>query len=145
MGAAPGRLVLRADAVFDVAIGALLALSTWDGLYDALDLPKPNPALLAQLGGIGIAALGYLLWLAGADAALRRPVATAAALANGAAAATIALWLIFKGGDDLYIGDGGVALLAAVAVALAAFAVAEARIAAEWRNRRGGVPPRSDL
>jgi hypothetical protein len=122
------RLVLRLDAVFAGVVGIVLALSTWDGLYDALLLPKPSPALLAQVGGIAIAAFAYLLWLAGDSEPLRRPVATAAAAANGGAAVAIGLWLVLREEFDLMIESGGIVVLAVAAVVLAGFALAEAAI-----------------
>ena len=129
MGAGGGRLVLRLDAAFDAVVGVVLVLSTWDGLYDAVTLPKPNPALLAQLGGIALVALSYLLWLAADSAALRRPVALAAAAANAGSALTIGLWLVLRGEEDLLIDSGGIVLLAVVAIVLAGFAVAQAMVA----------------
>lgn len=129
MGAGRGRLVLRLDAAFHAVVGVVLVLSTWDGLYDAVALPKPNPALLAQLGGIALVTFAYLLWLAGDVAALRRPVALASASANAGSAVTIGLWLVLRGEEDLLIDSGGMVLLGVVAVVLAGFAIAQALVA----------------
>ena len=124
-----GQAVLRTAAVVHVLAGVLLVLSTWDGLYDALELPKPVPALLAQLGGLALLPVAYLLWLAAADRALTRPVAVATGMANGAGAVVITLWLAFRGQEDLEVGSSGIAILAVVAAALAALAIAELAVA----------------
>ena len=39
------------DAVYSAATGVVLALGTWDGLYDALDLPQGKPAIFTQVAG----------------------------------------------------------------------------------------------
>jgi hypothetical protein len=57
-------LVLRANAVVVVLAGLALVLTTWDRLYDALDLPNPGAAPYAQTGGVFTIAFGYLLWIA---------------------------------------------------------------------------------
>ena len=127
--------ILRADAIFDLGVAVLLVLDTWDGLYDALDLPQALPALFAQIGGVALAALGWLLWVAPRSAELTRLVATAAAGANAAAAGVIAAWLIFRDpSDDLGIDTLGTVLLIGAAVVLAAFALLEARLAGPPRR-----------
>ena len=117
--------VLRADAVFDLAMGVLLLAATWTRLYAVLDLPHPTPELFTQIAGALLLAFSYLLWLAPA-AALTRPVAVAAAAANALASVTIVVWLL---ASDLGVGALGTVLLALVALALAVFAVAETLIA----------------
>ena len=76
------RLVLRANAVLVVLAGLTLILTTWDRLYDALDLPNPGVAVYAQAGGVFTIAFGYLLWIAPRDERLLRPIAAASAAAN---------------------------------------------------------------
>ena len=119
-------VVLRADAVLDVALGALLLLAPWNALYESLDLPQADPALYAQVAGGLLVAFGYLLWIAPRETHLTRGVAAAAALANAAGTVVLAAWLLL---GDLGLGALGVTLLAALAVALAAFAAAEALVA----------------
>ena len=119
-------VVLRADAVLDVALGALLLLATWDALYDAVDLPRADPALYAQVAGGLLVAFGYLLWIAPRESHLTRGVAAAAAVANAAGAVILAAWLLV---GELDVGALGTALLAVLAVFLALFAVAEALVA----------------
>ena len=133
------RLVLGLGAVLDLLLAFVLVLSTWDGLYDTLDLPKPNPALVAQLGGFALGALAWLLWLARRNAALQRPITAAAAATNAAASVTIGFWLVTRDEPDLRVGSGGIVLLAVVAVVVAAAAIAEALVAA-----RAPAPLRRD-
>jgi len=55
------RTVLRTDAVVDLLVGVLFILGTWDGLYEALDLPQGVPAIFVQVGGALSIAWAYLL------------------------------------------------------------------------------------
>jgi hypothetical protein len=128
--------VLRVHAVVTLALGALLVADSWDGLYEWLALPQALPALLAQVGGVFLVAFAYLLWRsAAATVELRRTVATAAAGANGAAAAIIVLWLIIRGKADLavttqgIVDTQGIVELIVAALVLAAFALGEAAVA----------------
>ncbi len=128
--------VLRVHAIVTLALGALLVADSWDGLYEWLALPQALPALLTQLGGVFLVAFAYLLWrAAAAPGELRRTVATAAAVANGAAAVIIALWLIVRGKADLavttqgIVDTQGIVELIVAAVVLSAFALAEALVA----------------
>ena len=119
-------LVLRANAVADFVAGAVLLSSTWNDLLDTLDLPQAHPALLVQIGGAALWGFAYLLWVAPGDAALTRHVSLAAAVGDGLAALVIAAWLIF---EDPGVGTQGDVELVVIAVLMAAFAVAKARIA----------------
>src|SRR3954451_18213565 len=134
--------VLRVHAVVTMALGLLLVADSWDGLYEWLALPQALPALLAQLGGVFLVALAYLLWrAAAATVELRRTVATAAAGANGAAAVIIALWLIIRGKADLavttqgIVDTQGIVELIVAAVVLGAFALAEALVSRQPDDR----------
>ena len=91
-----GGATFRVTAVVSALLGALLILGTWDGLYSRLDLPQALPALGPQIGGVALLALAFLLWSAGSNLALRRPVAIAGALFYLGSAGVIAAWLIFK-------------------------------------------------
>ena len=117
--------ILRADAVFDVVVAVVLLFGTWDGLYETLNLPQARPALLVQLGGATVLGLAYLLWVAGDDERLRRPVALGAAIANGLSAVLILIWLLFR---DLGLETTGTVLLFVVAAVLAGFAAVQAQI-----------------
>lgn len=117
---------MRANAVFDLAVGLLLLSGTWDGLFDALDLPRATPPLFAQVGGAALVAFAYLLWTSVEGGVLQRRVAAAAAGANALSAAVIVVWLINGG---LGIDALGKTLLVLAAVLLGLFAAAQARIA----------------
>ena len=117
--------VLRSDAVALGAFGALLLLSPWDALYDALGLPRASPELWTQLAAVLLLAFAYLLWIAPRDAKLTQAVALAAAAANLAGAAVIVVWLVRGIETD---GPGAVVLVLVAAVA-AAYGAVEAWIA----------------
>ena len=117
--------LLRTAAVATLVLGAFLLLGSWDGLYDALDLPQGLPALSSQLGGIALVALAYLLWAAASRPELVGPAAITGVIADGGAAAVIAGWLIFRDPrDDLGIDTLGTWILCVTLVVLAASAVA---------------------
>ena len=124
-----GGATFRASAVVSALLGALLILGTWDGLYSRLDLPQALPALGPQIGGVALLALAFLLWSAGSNLALRRPVAIAGALFYLGSAGVIAAWLIFKDKVDLEIGDRGWVTLIVAAVVLAVLGGSLARAA----------------
>ena len=124
-----GGATFRVAAVVSALLGALLILGTWDGLYSRLDLPQALPALGPQIGGVALLALAFLLWSAGSNFALRRPVAIAGALFYLGSAGVIAAWLIFKDKVDLGIGDRGWVTLIVAAVVVALLGVALARAA----------------
>lgn len=126
MRAGQARRVLRADALFDLGLGALLLVAGWEGLYDALGLPPARPAIFAVLAGVLLVGFAYLLWVAPDYTVLGRRVAEAAAIVNGVSAAAVLLWLASgpAGIDPL-----GVVIMLLVAGALAVFAGLEARIA----------------
>ena len=130
--------VLRLDAVGTAALGVLLILGTWDALYEALDLPHLGPALLAQLGGAGLLGLAYLLWIAPRSPEMARAVALVAAVVNGLAAVIIALWLIVRTPEEMYIETQGFVELLAVAVVLAILAGAQARVASAVSSQASG-------
>jgi hypothetical protein len=130
MTATQARQVLRANAVFDLAAGLLLLTGTWDGLWDALDLPQGQPALFVQVGGAALLGWAYVLWRAADEPPLRTPVALAAAVADGLAALVVLIWLVTgELPDD--VDALGTILLIALVVVLGAFAVLKARIATE--------------
>lgn len=120
------RTVLRADAILYALFGVLLLAASWEALFDALDLPHPQPALWTQIAGTLLLALAYLLWISPRDVRLAHAVALAAAFANAVAAVVVVAWLAF---GELDVGALGTALLALIALACAAFAIAEGMIA----------------
>jgi hypothetical protein len=91
--AAQLRIVFWIDAIYSALIGVLFLSGTWDGLYDALDLPQGKPAVLVQAGGAVLLGVAYLLWLATRTPALMLPLARASALMNGLSAGVVIAWL----------------------------------------------------
>lgn len=134
------KLVFRADAAFDALGGVLLLLGTWDALYMALQLPQAKPAVFVQLGGAVLIGFAVVLSAAGGDRALHRPVARAAAVANGLGALVLVAWFVLEGPNT---GPVGTLLLLVVTVLLALFALAQARIATAGRSPARGRPGRS--
>ena len=124
-----GGATFRVSAVVSALLGALLILGTWDGLYGRLDLPQALPALGPQIGGVALLALAFLLWSAGSNLPLRRPVAIAGALFYLGSAGVIPAWMIFKDKVDLEIGDRGWVTLIVAAVVLAVLGGSLARAA----------------
>src|SRR5919198_1307125 len=113
------RTVFWVDAVYSTVMALLLLAGTWDGLYDALDLPQARPAIFVQAGGAALWGVAYLLWLATRTWALMLPLARASALMNAIAAAALITWLIHGG---LGIGTLGKVELITVAALMAVFA-----------------------
>ena len=117
MADARAGAVMRVSAVVHGLVGVVLALATWDGLYDAFDLPQPLPAVMAQLGGIAVIALAYLLWMAASNPTLTAPVARAGGATDLLWAVVLGLWLVFRDQNDLRVGDAGIVVLVVAAVA----------------------------
>ena len=120
------RTLIRVDAVFDFLAGLLLLLAPWDALWRALDLPRAQPELWAQLAGGLLIGFAYLLWLAPRSSQLLPPVALTGAVANAVGVVLIVAWLA---SGDLDVGSLGESLLAAFAALLAVFAVGEGYVA----------------
>jgi hypothetical protein len=114
------QVVLLVDAAYSVAVGVILLAGTWDGLWDALDLPQGRPALFVQIGGALMCGIAYLQWLAARTSSLMVPVARASALINALSAVVIVVWLI---AGELDIGTLGTVLLIAAAALSVAFTV----------------------
>jgi hypothetical protein len=112
------RVVFWVDAVYSAITGLLFLSGTWDGLYDALDLPQARPAIFVQSGGAVLLGVAYLLWLGTRTPALMLPLARASAIMNGLAGAGIVAWLIHGG---LHIGTLGKVELVAAAAAMGVF------------------------
>jgi hypothetical protein len=120
MTAARLRVVFLFDTVYSTAIGVLFLAGTWDGLYNALDLPQGQPAIFVQVGGALLWAFAYLLWLASRTPALMLPVARASAFGNAISTVILVVWLIH---GKLGIDTLGTAILIANAAITAALAL----------------------
>jgi hypothetical protein len=123
-----GSSILRLAAAVALLIGVLFLVASWDGLYDALDLPQPIPALAAQIGGAALLGLAYLLWTSATRPELAGVAAGTGAIAQGAGALVIAAWLIFRDDEDLGIDTLGTVILIVTAIVLALLAVAQIRL-----------------
>ena len=113
-------MVFWVDAVYSALTGFLFLAGSWNGLYDALDLPRGKPAIFVQAGGAVLWGVAYLLWLGTRTVALMLPLARASAIMNALAAVVIVVWLIH---DELGIGTLGKVLLIATAALMSVFAV----------------------
>jgi hypothetical protein len=120
MGADQLRIVFWIDAILSAGVGLLLLAGTWDGLYDALDLPRARPAMFVQIGGAGLWGAAYLFWLGTRTPALMLPLARAGAIMNGLGAGVLIVWLI----RGLGIGTLGKVELISAAVVMAALTAA---------------------
>ncbi len=129
MDSSPASSTLRAAAAASLVLALYLLLSSWDGLYETLELPQGLPALTAQIGGAGMLGLAYLLWAAAPRPEVAPLAARAGAIAHGAAALIIAGWLIFRDKPDIGVQTAGIVILAVAAVALGGLALAQARVA----------------
>lgn len=116
------RVLLRVDAAVNAAAGLLLLSASWGDLYQALDLPVARPAVYAQMAGVLLLGLAYLLWVSPVHRGMTRPVGTMAAAVNVAGAGLIVAWLTVGGlhpepvGRVLLIGFAAVLIVLAVAV-----------------------------
>ena len=92
-------LVLRVDALSNAALAVFLLAATWDGLYEFLGLPVPEPPFYAQLLGAALVAFAILEWaLAGSPAEARSRSRRRSG--STIAAVVLAVWLLF-GDTDL--------------------------------------------
>jgi hypothetical protein len=113
------RTLLRLDAIFEIALGTLLALAWPLGWFDLAGWEGWPAAVI----GLLLIAVGAVLWVAPADA----PTLRLLALANAGGALLFAVWLaVFWDSFDA----AGALLVLIVIAALAALAAAEWRAAA---------------
>jgi hypothetical protein len=116
------RLLLRVDGVFETVLGALLVLSPATGLLSALNLPNPATETVVVVFGLLLLPLLPILWLA--SRAPQRRLVLMLAVANGAGALILAVWvLVWNGAFD----PTGAAFVLGVAGILAILAALEAR------------------
>jgi hypothetical protein len=114
---------MRLDALCDASLAVFLLAATWDGLYDFLGLPLPDPPFYAQLLGVALLALAILEWgLAGRPG--QREVALGVAVGSALGALVLAIWLV-RG--ETGAEDRGIVILVFVAAFLALEAALHAR------------------
>jgi hypothetical protein len=108
-------MLVRADALFEGALGLVLLLGVSTGALDGGDFPAPvGPVVLLAAGWVLLALCG-LIWVG-------RLGMRALAVGNGASAAAGLLWLLFADG---WSTAGGVLVAITVAV-LAGLAAVQA-------------------
>ena len=112
------RALFLVNAAYSVGLAGLLLAGTWDGLWEALDLPQAHPALFVQIGGALLCGIAYLFWLAARTPSLMLPLARASALMDALSVVVIVVWLI---AGDLDTGTLGTVLLILAAAVGAAF------------------------
>jgi hypothetical protein len=127
-GQAPIRLVLRIDALFELALGLVLAASPVTGLHDALQLPNAVSAPVVIGFGLLLLPIAAMVWSAArAEAPSEGFLALLAALNVGGALLAL-VWVVL--GRDSF-GAAGIVAVLAVALALAVLGVVEA---VYWRS-----------
>jgi hypothetical protein len=120
----PVRTVLRADALFDAVMGALLLLSPSRDLFESLGLPDARPEIFTQMLGGLLLCFALLLWEAPGNRHMEHHIGRAACIANALGTLVLVLWLT---SGELDIPAKGDVLLWAVTAVLAAFAALEFR------------------
>jgi hypothetical protein len=113
-------LVLRVDAVSNGSLALFLLAASWDGAYEALGLPPPEPAWYAQLLGAVLVAFALVEWTL-AGTAGERSITFAAAVGSALAAGILTVWLL--AGESGADAHGLVALWSIVAFLVVAAAV----------------------
>lgn len=125
---AGARLLLRTDALFELALGLPLLTGGSTGLNDALDLPPPASGPLTTAFGGALLPVAAVLWRESERPDRRRLQVLAAS--NALTGTLLAGWLVRRRGQT---GVAGVMTVAAAATGLVALAVAQARIAPRLR------------
>ena len=124
-----GKTVVRADSLFETALGVLLAAGGASGWLDGGDFPTPVGSALVVVAGCALLAVGAVLWRLASgrvpDALLRNLAA-----ANLATAALAIAWRLVADG----FSAAGSALILATAGALIALAAAQLSAASPSRT-----------
>jgi hypothetical protein len=122
-----GALIVKADAVFEVALGVVLIGGGATGALAATDFPQPVGRPLVIATGVVLLPLGLIIWrLPPAPETLR-----ALALGNMLTALLGALWLVLASG----FSTQGAALTRAAVAILACLAFAQAGASVRGRDR----------
>lgn len=117
-------LLLRLDGVFEGLFGALLIVSPFVGLYDALALPGPASRPAVVVVGLALLTLLPVLWRASRTP--QRGFVRALAIANGAGALLFSLWVLVW---NATFHPAGAIFTLVVAGILAVLAILQARAA----------------
>lgn len=126
------RALIRLDAVFDAGLASFLLAASWDGLYEFLGLPVPEPPWYAELLGVALLAIALIEWAtAGKPGQLE--VSRMVAAGNLLAAAVLTVWLAAgRTGADTH----GQVILWSIAASLTLEAVLHGRAWLPSRSRR---------
>jgi hypothetical protein len=118
-------LLLRIDGSFEALLGALLICSAVTGLHRYLNLPDPpaGPVVLVVFGLL-LLAVGPVLWQLSRTP--RYQILLQLAVANGAGALILVLWVL---GWNQSFSTAGAVLTLVVAAVLASLAALQARAA----------------
>jgi len=121
------RNTLRFDAIFDTSFGTLMLLAPWiRPLFEALDLPNPQPEVFTQFAGGLLLVCAYLLWVGSTNEVIAKPVALAVGAVNIAGVILVVGWMIF---GTLGIGTLGTVILGLACAILLVLGVIELRYA----------------
>jgi hypothetical protein len=88
------RAVLAVDALVTLALGLVFVMTPWRFVYETLDLVAVSPAMVGQLFGIALLALGWLQLRAAFHGGLAVPVARAVGHAAWIAGVVVLVWLV---------------------------------------------------
>jgi hypothetical protein len=124
------RAILRADSLFEIALGLVLVAGAAASLLGPGDFPSPVGTPLVAIFGSALVPVGILLWRLSRGAVPSR-LLRALATANLATGAAALVWRLAATG----FSAAGSALTIAVACALAAVAAAQLYASARVRQR----------
>ena len=113
--------IVRADGLFEAALGLVLIVGAATGWLDSGDFPSPVGTALIVVVGVGLIALGAILWrvATGAVSQLLRHLA----VGNSVSAAAAIVWRVAAEGFSdagsaiVLVTAGGLLALAAVQLA----------------------------
>lgn len=133
-GSGNAGILLRLDAGFEALLGAFLVGAAATGLYRWLDLPDPASQLALVVFGLLFLSFCPILWLL--SRAPRQRLVLELALANGAGALILAMWVVIWNGN---FHSTGAAFVLVVAGILATLTLLEAAAARLHDGNQGGA------
>ena len=112
--------IVRADGLFEAALGLALVIGAATGWLDSGDFPPPVGMTVIVVVGVALIALGAALWRL-ASGAVPRQLLRNLAIGNSVTAAAAVVWRIAAEG----FSDAGSAIVLATAGALLALAAVQ--------------------
>ncbi|HIH2934625.1 TPA: hypothetical protein ACYLKZ_006357, partial [Burkholderia cenocepacia] len=128
------RAVLIVDAVLLLAFGVLFVLTSWQALFNALQLANIQPAMLGQAFGIALLGLAWLAFHAAFNGDLTAPVARSVGHVYWLTGVLTVVWSIGTGSGPALAAAGRV-LSAVAGVALIVLGLGGVRLASAVRRR----------